>query len=790
MRLARLLLLSALLAPAVPAEAQHLLITGRTVNAETGAAVAARVEAPDLGVSVTAGADGRFVLDAGPVGRATLVVSCPGYYVQRTLVQSAAPLDIRLVPVITLSDRVEVTAGRAREGADPATFSNVPRQAIADAHWGQDPAILLSALVPGVFARNDSGNGIGYSYFSIRGFGQARTRVTLNGAPINDAESGELFFVDLADFMTTAGDVQVRRGVAGLTGLGGAVDVTTAQPSVEPGFSLDAGAGSFGTSRLSLVWESGLLNGAWALSARYSKIRTDGYRDQAWVDMWNYYVSIARYGGRSRLRAVLFGGPEDAHLAYDGIDRATLEGGVTGDADRDRRTNPLSYPGEIDHFFQPHYQIVHDVRLSERTSLDQTLYAFRGTGYYDQFRARRWLVEYGLPDAALPDGTSVRRTDLVRRRSVDEWDVGWVPKLSHRAGRVALDLTGEWRWHRAHHTGEVRWAQFLPAGAGAGHRYYDYRVGKQTATAAMTAKADVTPRITASAGFQLSRHAYELFDDRLKGVAFTRAYGFVLPRAGVVVKLADGADAYATAARGMREPFFRNIYDPQDYYATGPADLDSEDVWNVETGTSWRRGRWRARANAYWMHFRNEIVYAGALDDNGVPVYGNGARSRRLGLEVDAGATVSSRIGVEAAVSLARNTFLRYREHDWEGGTAVYDGKRAAGFPGVMASAAAHANLGPARVSLSLRHVGRFYLDNTENAGRVNDAWTTADAVARVGLPARALRTLGLDRWALDLRVNNLLDRRYTSFGYVDGGVPLYIPAAGRSVYAGFSLGF
>ena len=281
-----------------------------------------------------------------------------------------------------------------------------------------------------------------------------------------------------------------------------------------------------------------------------------------------------------------------------------------------------------------------------------------------------------------------------------------------------------------------------------------------------------------------------MFDDRLKGVAFTRSWSFLLPRAGVVVKLAEGGDAYANVARGMREPFFRNIYDPQDFYATGPADLNPEDVWNVEAGTSWRRGGWRLRANAYWMHFRNEIVYAGALDDNGVPVYGNGARSRRLGLEVDAGASLRRGIGVDAALSLARNTFLRFREHDWEGGTAVYDGNRVAGFPAAMASIAAHADVGAGRVTLVLRHVGRFYLDNTQNAGRVNPAWTTADAAAKVPLPARKLGRLGPGQWSLDLRVHNLFDRRYTTFGYVDGGVPLFIPAAGRNVYAGLAMGW
>ncbi len=382
-----LLVLFALPLASRSAIAQARSVSGRILDAETSSPLPARVELLDSQLSVTAGPDGRFTLTLDAGGRGTLVISHPGYYVQRLSADpSAAPvLEVRLTPIVTVSDRVEVTATRVREGADPASFTNIPQEKVAETYWAQDPAVLLSQTVPGVFTSNDSGNGIGYSYFSIRGFGQARTRVMLNGAPLNDAESGELFFIDLADFMSTAGDVQVQRGVFGLSGLGGAVDFTTASPAVRPSFTLYYGGGSYGTSRLSLLWDSGLVNGAWSFSARYSKIKTDGYRDQSWVDMWNYYLSAAHYGARSRMRLVLFGGPEQTHLAYNGIDRQTLNGGLTGDPERDRRTNPITWPGEIDNFFQPHYQFVHEVDLSKTTRFSQTLYAFQGDGYYDQY---------------------------------------------------------------------------------------------------------------------------------------------------------------------------------------------------------------------------------------------------------------------------------------------------------------------------------------------------------------------------------------------------------------------
>jgi iron complex outermembrane receptor protein len=766
-------------------------LTGRVVDAATGAPIAARVDVVETGSSSLSDEGGGFAVAVPGAQRVTLVFSQPGYYVQRVTIEAGATdlLEVRLVSIISLTDRVEVTASRARDGIDPVSFTNVSQEAVEAAYWGQDPAVLLSQLVPGMYASNDNGNGIGYSYFSIRGFGQARTRVMLNGAPLNDAESGELFFIDLADFMATAGDVQVQRGVFGLSGLGGAVDFTTAVPRVTPEFSVHAGAGSYGTRRLTVKWDSGLVGDQWALTARYSKLTTDGYRDQSWVDSWNYYFALARYGERSRVRVTLFGGPEQTHLAYVGVPQAALDGKLTGDVDRDRKVNPLTYPGEIDNFFQPHYQVVHDLTISPKAKLTQTAYVFLGDGYYDQFRAGRKLFEYDLPDVVLPgDGPVITRTDLVRRRNVDEWDAGWVPSYSYESGRWAFEAQGEIRVHRAHHFGEVTWAQYYPVGVAPDHRYYDYEASKNTAVGGAETRFAVTPRLALSAGLQFAHHEYGMDEDRLKGVELDEPFDFLLPRAGAVFTLGETSNVYAAVARGMREPFLRSIYDPQDYYSS-PASLEPEDVWNVEGGVSVQRARWRARGNVFWMKFLNEIVYAGAIDDNGVPVYGNGARSRRAGVEGDGSWTVAPSFALEGALSVSRNTFTDYREYDFEGGSTVYDGNRIAGFPDVMGSAGARWSWRGHQVNAVVRHVGRFYLDNTERADRVNAAYTVADLAARIALPAAWGSGGGLSRVGLDLRVNNLFDEQYTSFGYVDG-VPLYIPAAGRNVYAGLTVAF
>jgi iron complex outermembrane receptor protein len=764
----------------------------------------ARVELlqPAGTVITTTDDGGEFAVEVREGGPVTLAISHPGYQVARTVLATMPekPLVFALDPVISFADGIEVTATRAREGADPVTFTNIPQERIQEEYWAQDPAILLSSVAPSFFAYNDSGNGIGYSYFSVRGFSQSRARVTLNGAPLNDADSGELFFIDLADFLSTAGDIQIQRGVFGLSGIGGAVDITTAPPSMESAFTLEARYGSYDTRRLAARFDSGLINGRWALTARYSKVTTDGYRDQSWVDMWNYFLSLTRFGEDSRLRLVMFGGPEQTHLAYDGIPKYVLDGGLTGNADRDRRFNPLTYPNELDNFVQPHFQLIHELAVSPTTQLSQTVYYFSGRGSYDQYKSDRTLAEYYLPDVTLPDGTVITESDLVRRRTVDEGDIGWVPTLSHTAGPWTFTARGEVRLHDAHHFGEVTWAQYYPEDVPPDHRYYDYHSGKRTAALALGAAWTVSPTFTISAGLEYASQRYTMSEDRIKGVSYSESYGFVLPRLGTVVHLSPTADLYANVARGMREPNFRDIYDPQDYYGTRVS-LDPEDVWDWEAGVSLRGSRLRARANVFWMNFSNEIVYAGALDDNGVPIYGNGAKSLHRGVEVEARWDPAPAFGLDAALTYSRNTFTRYQQYNWDGTTSVFDGNRIAGYPDLLATITARTGVGPVQLALTGKRVERFYLDNTEDnrtnpdarqqpgyVPLINPAFTVVSLTARADLPSSLIMALGMHRIGLDLRLNNLLDARYTAFGYVDVE-PLFIPAATRNVYVGLTLG-
>jgi len=122
-------------------------IPGRVVDDRSGVGIAARIEVIETKTALAADGDGRFVLDAAGAERLTLAVSHPRYYVHRVTIEvsAVASLEIRLVPIVTVADRIEVTASRAREGVDAASFTNVPQEKVAETQTPSASSSVISS---------------------------------------------------------------------------------------------------------------------------------------------------------------------------------------------------------------------------------------------------------------------------------------------------------------------------------------------------------------------------------------------------------------------------------------------------------------------------------------------------------------------------------------------------------------------------------------------------------------------------------------------------------------------
>ena len=147
-----------------------------------------------------------------------------------------------------------------------------------------------------------AGGGIGYTGLRIRGSDQTRINVAINGVPLNDAESQQVFWVNLPDLAASASEIQVQRGVGNSThgagAFGGTINLDLSQVQPEAFAQIHAGAGSFNTHKQSVHIGTGLLNGQTSFSARWSRIGSDGYIDRASAQLNALHLSGAWIGER------------------------------------------------------------------------------------------------------------------------------------------------------------------------------------------------------------------------------------------------------------------------------------------------------------------------------------------------------------------------------------------------------------------------------------------------------------------------------------------------------------
>lgn len=825
-----------LLSSSCPAGAAPL--AGRVLDAQTGAPIAdARVRVSSPASETATNAAGEFRFGNLSPGMYEIEASRVGYTPERrstTVEADSTFLEFRLAPRPIPVSPVEVTTTHATERGSAVAFTDLDRKAVQDHYWAQDVPMLL-AETPGVYAYSDAGNGIGYSYVKIRGFSQNRVAVTINGIPLNDPESHEVYWVDHPDLLSSAQDLQVQRGAGsalyGASAVGGSVNLETLTIPAERRVSVEAGAGTYDTKRLSLQYESGLLDSRYALAGRYSVIESQGYRELSWSRLWSYYFSAARIDPSITTRLNFYGGPERLHLAYYAVDRSYLDGLITGDAAKDRRLNPLNWTNETDNFFEPHYELIQNVKLGEKTALTSSAFYFPGKGYYDdlpygpQSFASRQLPNFEVDSDSLypaayyavdstgapvaqPDGRFlVTGSDMTQRLWVRDSHYGWIPRARFTHGKGELTAGAEWREHLGRHWGELTWAQALPLGTDPNHVFYDY-TGRVRALSGFAQEAySLRPDLKATGSLQWRQTRYAIGKDRYSGYDFHQTYSFLNPRAGLNWNATERWNVFGSYAHTRTEPILSELYaadDPSAVPLFRVVDVANhiyrdplihpERLNDYETGVGYRNGTAYFKLTGFWLDFRDEIVPNGQINSLGVPLTGNAARSAHKGIEIEGGVAHRSGLTLSGNVSLSRNRFSQYREFVDSTTVNDYSGNSIAGFPDRIANVTVGFRKHGARAALTVNEVGRQYLDNSQD-NRTNPALRAAPGYQKKLVEEHAVLN-GLLSFEvarallLEVRGMNLTGLRYETSGYVDTEVPFFYPAATRNFFVSLKAEF
>lgn len=724
---------------------------------------------------VITGAGGNYILEGLKEGELRIRYSFMGYETQMKVINVTGDVreDARLRPAAIITDDVIISATRAGDKA-PMAYSNVTGEILEKKNSGQGIPYLLS-LTPSFVETSESGNGIGYTSLRIRGTDASRINVTIDGIPLNDPESQQVFWVDLPDLASSVDNIQVQRGVGtssnGAGAFGASINIQTKGVENEPFAEINSAAGSFGTFRNSVTAGTGLLKDRLAFQMRYSGLRSNGYIERTGSEHNSAYFSALYRTGKSLLKANVILGKEITGIGWWGVPKEML--------DVNRRYNPAGeytdesgniryYDNETDNYTQNHYQLIFSRRMNEYFSLHSALHYTFGKGYYEEFREDARYSKYGLPDVSI-GGITLDATDVVRRKWMANGFYGLVYSLNYKKDKLDAKIGGSMNLYSGDHFGRIIWMRY-PGSTEKDHQWYFNNGEKKEAGFYGKADYSVSDKISVFGDIQYRYVGYTLRgeDDDLKDLGQSHAFSFINPKAGLFFRLSQGQDAFISMSVANREPTRTDFKE-----ATGDSEATPrpERLYDLEAGYVIRSARSSAGVNFYGMYYRDQLVPTGELSNVGYSIMTNVDKSYRIGTEITAGFRPSGFIGLDMSLTLSSNKIVNFIEHYTEYNTSDWSEEYKSNnlgtvdiaySPSITGSSDLCLNIMPAlKAHLISKYVGSQYFDNTMNSDRMLDPYFVNNFMIDFEPEIRNLRGA-----SLQLLVTNIFNAQYESNAY------------------------
>ena len=693
-------------------------------------------------------------------------------------------------------DSVVVSSSRAGMNT-PVTFTMVGKEELRRANpLNSLPGNL--ALQPSVVSVNEGGTGLGYSKMTVRGSKGSQINVTLNGITLNDAESQEVFWVNIPALSSMISSVQLQRGLGtsanGAGAFGASINMSTASVGADPFASAEMSLGSYGTFIGSFAAGSGLLDSGVYFNAAYSRGTTDGYIRNAFADVQSAMAVLGWMNERNSLRLTWLMGDQRTGITWEGISPEQYA--------VDRRYNPAGeyydqfgnvhyYDNETDNYRQNHLQLNYTRSFNERLAWSTTFNYTRGDGYYENYKAGKSFSKY-MMEAPIVDGVMCEEGDFITKEALA--NDYFVLNSDIRYSSDFLKLTAGLTLSRydGDHIGSVLWNNVLGDSFDYGsHDWYLNRGLKHEANAFVRGEVPFAEKFTAFADLQYRGVWLDMSGPEDDGVLLDHKdnWQFFNPRAGISYRWSRASRVYASAALGHREPGRSDIkeliLDANKAAAAGVSgrgvDIRPEKMLDIEAGYEYASDRLSLSANLYMMEYWDMLIETGKLTDVGYAIKENVPRSWRRGIELAASWRALPWLQMGGNMTLSTNKIRNYTAYyemydnmnDWNylgqhhvdfENTDILMSPSFTGMADVIFRPFASSSKSWNTVYLSVngKYVGRQYYDNTSSAERSIPAYFVSALSVGYELPLeRVAGDSKSSSLAFSIHVQNLFNHMY-----------------------------
>ncbi len=761
---------------AIGANAQ-ISFKGTVVDALSGESlVGATVRISETKEAMATNSSGVFNFSVKENKPYTLIVSFVGFQNAKLVTSPTtfAPIVVKMYHSVRISDDVLISATRAN-AKTPTTYTNVNAEQLAKNNNGQDLTYMLDQT-PSVVVNSDAGAGVGYTGIRIRGSDITRINVTINGIPVNDAESHGVWWVNMPDLASSVDNIQIQRGVGtstnGGAAFGASMNIQTNKLIDTAYAQLSGTLGSFNTSRAIVKFGTGLLNNGWSFDGRMSKINSNGYIDRSSSDMKSFFFSGSWSGKKDLFRFNVTSGKEKTYQAWNGVEEEKLAASRTYNSAGsyfDKNGVEQFYKNETDNYQQDHYQTFYTHEFNRNWNVNAAAFLTYGRGYYEQYKSNQKLSKYGISPFVVDSITTITRTDLIRRKWLDNYFYGAIysANYTNNNGLNAV-LGGGLNKYDGKHFGEVIWARNA-SNSEINQQYYSDNASKTDGNIyAKVNKAVSNFDLFADLQYRFVNYTFLGFNAALQHVDQTVNYSFLNPKIGAGYKLNNHESVYASIAMSNREPL-RN-----DFVSSTPTSRPKhEQMLNVETGYRLNKSKFSFEATGYLMNYKNQMVLTGNINDVGAYTRMNVDKSYRAGIELQGSTKITSYLFWRGNLTLSQNIITQTdlfvdsldANYDYAGNVFYESLKNTqiALSPNIIGSSVFTLT---AKRGFSFdvinKYVGKQYLDNTTSVDRMLKEYFLTD----LRLNFASGNIWNFKNVKASIQMNNVFGKLYSAMGY------------------------